>query len=223
MMTVHPVAFPLVNATVRFVELPAQIVASPESVATGTVHTACASVLEILPFVPKSPLYTARIECAPTLNDAVENVETPVESAVPVPKSVFPSKNRTTPPFGGFAPVPVLATVAVNVTLSPNPDELGPVKPVVVWSMSVAVGFAAPATPGSSVKTFEKFVPDTVPCVETCMTGAGVGMLGVGNGLFTVASNRTVTLFPAGNVTAVPNVTVSPAFGPNWGREENDE
>ena len=71
----------------------------------------------------------------------------------------------------------------------------------------VTVGFAVPATSGSSVNTFAKLLPLTVPCSVTLSTPAATG-------LFTVASNLIVTLLPAGSVpmTIGENAKSGPPF-----------
>ena len=70
----------------------------------------------------------------------------------------------------------------------------------------VEVGLALPATEGSSVNTFAKFEPETVPCVLTAQVPAAIPVL-------MVARNLIVVLLPTGSVKPLPEpltVTVSP-------------
>src|SRR6266568_2926231 len=74
---------------------------------------------------------------------------------------------------------------------------------VAVTSIKVTVGSLAPPTLGSSVRTLAKLLPETVPCVLTCLSSGGV---------FTVAEYLIVMLFVAGKVPIV-TLTNSPDCG----------
>jgi hypothetical protein len=73
----------------------------------------------VLPLKFVSPLYTAVIECEPTVNADVLKVAEP-ELKVPVPKVVVPSL-KVTVPVGVLLP-DVGVTVAVKVTLWPKTE-----------------------------------------------------------------------------------------------------
>src|SRR6202035_753412 len=73
--------------------------------------TACDNAGEVLPAKLASPLYTAVMECVPTVNAAVLNAAVPALSVL-VPSVAVPFLNVTVP-----VGVPdVTVTVAVNVT-----------------------------------------------------------------------------------------------------------
>src|SRR4051812_38387521 len=73
------------------------------------------TVFDVLVLKFVSPLYTALIECEPTLKLLVVNDALPLVS-VCVPSEVVPSKNCTLPPM---VPAVALETVAVTVTAAP--------------------------------------------------------------------------------------------------------
>src|SRR5260370_11223841 len=75
--------------------------------------TDCERTAEVEPVSAASPPYTALIECVPCVRAEVANEAEPFER-VPVPRTVAPSRNCTTP-----VAVPRL-TAALNVTAPPT-------------------------------------------------------------------------------------------------------
>jgi hypothetical protein len=86
------------------------------------VLTVCASAAEVLGRYDVLPKYSAVIECFPTANRVVANVALPPDSVMV--ESVVVPFLKVTEPVGVPPPGATAATVAVNVTDSPNTDGL---------------------------------------------------------------------------------------------------
>ncbi len=95
------------------------------------LFTTCFNTAEVLPTNFESPLYTAVIECVPTVRVEVTNVAFPLLSAT-APKMVAPFLNVTVPV--GVPPEP--DTVAVSVIEWPHCDGFAEEASVVVESFS---------------------------------------------------------------------------------------
>lgn len=122
-ITVEPLTKPLPFTVNVNVASPAVPNVGDSEVATGTgLLAAMTSItaLDVLPPKFASPLYTAVIECDPSVNADVVNVATP-ETTVPDPSNVAPSKNCTVPVN---VPAVLLSTAAMNVTACPLPAGL---------------------------------------------------------------------------------------------------
>ena len=112
---------------------------------------------------------------------------------------------------GAGHPSAVAANVCVDVQVPGSGDSVWLPGQNVITGVDVTVvtvGLFDPPTSGSSVSTLAKLLPETVPCVESWQTEAGILLL-------IVTLNLMVVLLPLGMVKPLPvpfTVTVSPAW-----------